>query len=53
MGSPFKLTFALAKFFPSGDAGFDGAHVAVTAVAGAADGADDDVVDDQRKAAGD
>src|SRR6266540_5918300 len=46
------LTLALAVFFPGGDAGFDGAHVAVPAVAGTADSADDDVVDDERKSAG-
>jgi len=46
MFSPFTLTAALAIFFPSRDAGFDRAHIAVAAMTGAADGADDDVVDD-------
>jgi hypothetical protein len=53
MYSPFRLAAALAKFFPGGNTGFDRAHVAVTPMAGAADCADDHVIDDQRISAGD
>ena len=37
---------------PGGDSGLHRAHVAVAAMAGAADRADDNIVDDQREAAG-
>ena len=39
-------------FLPGGDSGLHRAHIAVAAVAGAADRADDNIVDDQREAAG-
>src|SRR6476646_463069 len=44
--------FALAIFFPGGNAGLHRAHVAVATVAGATDRANDNIVDDQREAAG-
>jgi hypothetical protein len=47
------LAATLAKLFPGGNGGLDGAHVAVASVSGATDAAHDDVIDDQRCAAGD
>ena len=52
MFGPPRLTFALAMLLPGGDSGLHRAHVAVAAMAGAADRADDNIVDDQREAAG-
>jgi hypothetical protein len=46
------LATALAKLLPSGDAGLDGAHVAIAAVSGAGNRADDAVIDDKRKPPG-
>src|SRR5262245_24973390 len=45
------LPLALAVLIPGGDPGFDRADVAIAAVAGAAHGADDDVIDDERESA--